>query len=173
MGSGDQIKSAIKKYGIENFKKEILYTFNSEREMFEKEAEIVTEQFTKNPNTYNMKIGGLGGFTKQASINGAKKWHDTLKNHSQLKNEIYSKISKTMKQKIVSGEFTPVAAFTGKKHTKETKKKIGKANSIKQIGSNNSQYGTVWITNGIENKKIKKENLHQIPSDWKLGRTLT
>ena len=28
-----------------------------------------------------------------------------------------------------------------------------------QKGKNNSQYGTCWITNGIENKKIKKSDL--------------
>jgi hypothetical protein len=29
----------------------------------------------------------------------------------------------------------------------------------KNVGVNNSQYGTCWITNGQENKKIKKEEL--------------
>ena len=33
---------------------------------------------------------------------------------------------------------------------------ILKYNSIKQKGENNSQFGTGWITNGVENKKIKK-----------------
>ena len=29
----------------------------------------------------------------------------------------------------------------------------------KNIGQQNSQYGTCWITNGAENKKIRKEEL--------------
>ena len=49
--------------------------------------------------------------------------------------------------------------WTGKKHKEETKRKIGEKNSILQSGEKNSQYGTMWITNGIENKKIKKEEL--------------
>lgn len=35
-------------------------------------------------------------------------------------------------------------------------------------GEKNSQFGTCWITNGKENKKIKKEET--IPNGWKLGR---
>ena len=31
-------------------------------------------------------------------------------------------------------------------------------------------FGTCWITNGCENKKIKKTEV--IPSGWKLGRNL-
>ena len=40
--------------------------------------------------------------------------------------------------------------------------------SGKGCGKNNSQYGTVWITNGTENKKIKKNT--EIPNGWYLGR---
>ena len=39
---------------------------------------------------------------------------------------------------------------------------------IKQKGENNSQFGSCWITNGIENRKIKKDD--KIPIGWKLGR---
>ena len=49
--------------------------------------------------------------------------------------------------------------WTGKKHKQESKDKIGLKNSVHQKGQKNSQYGTCWITNGQENKKIKKENL--------------
>lgn len=56
----------------------------------------------------------------------------------------------------------------GKKHSEETKQKIGKTNSLKQKGENNSQYGSIWITNGIENKKIKKDS--EIPQGWYKGR---
>jgi hypothetical protein len=39
----------------------------------------------------------------------------------------------------------------------------------KNGGSKNSQFGTMWITNGIENKKIKKD-LDIIPEGWYKGR---
>jgi len=52
----------------------------------------------------------------------------------------------------------------------EIAKEIGLINSIKQRGINNSQYGTMWITNGSVNKKIKKTE--DIPKDWYLGRSL-
>ena len=37
-------------------------------------------------------------------------------------------------------------------------------------GTDNSQYGTCWITNEIENKKIHKGDL--IPEGWRLGRRI-
>ena len=58
MGSGKILKHAISKYGIENFKKEILFVFNNEKDMNEKEKELVVigEQ------SYNLCPGGKGGF---------------------------------------------------------------------------------------------------------------
>ncbi len=58
----------------------------------------------------------------------------------------------------------------GRKHKEETKRKIGLINSKKQRGKNNSQFGTIWITNGKENKKIKKEEV--IPEGWYKGRKI-
>jgi len=63
-----------------------------------------------------------------------------------------------------------VGIFKNKKHSNETKRKIGLSNSLKQKGEFNSQYGTCWITNGIENKKIHKSD--NIPEGWSLGRKL-
>jgi len=63
-------------------------------------------------------------------------------------------------------DFFPM--WLGKKHKEETKKKIGIANSKSQKGERNSQYGTMWITNGKENRKIRKEDI--IPKGWNKGR---
>ena len=45
MGSGRRIKASIKKHGLENFKKEILFIFDDEETMNAKEAELVSEEF--------------------------------------------------------------------------------------------------------------------------------
>ena len=58
MGSGRRLKIAIKKYGIENFSKEIIKFFNNRDELAKYEAEIVTESLVHDPNCYNMIVGG-------------------------------------------------------------------------------------------------------------------
>jgi hypothetical protein len=50
---------------------------------------------------------------------------------------------------------------------KEKIKETFKKNKHNQ-GIKNSQYGTMWVTNGYENKKIKKEDV--IPEGWRNGR---
>ena len=63
MGSGTRLGYAIRKYGIENFKKEIIKFFDTYNEAYEYEAEIVTEELTKNSNCYNIQQGGKGFHT--------------------------------------------------------------------------------------------------------------
>lgn len=52
---------AVKKYGVENFKRETLFIFDTEEEAYAKEAELVTEEFIKREDTYNVILGGKGG----------------------------------------------------------------------------------------------------------------
>jgi hypothetical protein len=63
LGSGKYLKRAIQKYGEVNFTKEILYVFDNEHEMNEKEHELVNESYIKDVNNYNLCIGGKGGFS--------------------------------------------------------------------------------------------------------------
>jgi hypothetical protein len=78
MGSGRLIISAIKKYGIDSFKKEILHIYDSYEEATNKEKEIVDINFIKNKDSYNLRIGGDGGNT------------NILKTDSEIR-EIYKK----------------------------------------------------------------------------------
>jgi hypothetical protein len=64
----------------------------------------------------------------------------------------------------------PEGTWKGKKHKDETKARIGKVNSVKQSGSGNSQYGTMWITNGLDNKKVKKDSI--VPIGYRKGRVI-
>ena len=68
LGSGLAILAAIKKHGRQNFVKEILFVFDNAKEAFEKEIEL-TSDFRRN-DTYNMRVGGVGGFTIEQSRKG-------------------------------------------------------------------------------------------------------
>lgn len=58
MGSGKYIVRAIKKHGVENFKKEILFECSSQEELNAKERELVNDEFVKREDTYNLVMGG-------------------------------------------------------------------------------------------------------------------
>jgi hypothetical protein len=189
MGSGKILKHAIKKYGIENFAKEIIYEASSMEEMFDKEKEMV--EIGK--HSYNLKVGGFGGWDH---INGKNHWthspnHIKLMNEKRLeklKKEDYNKefslkVSEGLKEKIKND---PVYKRNLSERIKNMNRQfvLEKANSIESIqkrkntfakiehqkGKNNSQFGSMWITNGVENKKIKKDSF--IPEGWRKGRIM-
>lgn len=60
MGSCTNIRNAIKKFGIENFEKEILKEFPSRQKLLEYEKEIVNKILIKDKSCYNISIGGSG-----------------------------------------------------------------------------------------------------------------
>lgn len=95
MGSGRNIIFAIKKYGIENFKKEYLAIFDNSDEMFNMEAKLVNDEFIKNKNTYNIIKGGLGGFDY---INDNNIWNKEERNKHLKK--IHELIPKEKREEI-------------------------------------------------------------------------
>jgi hypothetical protein len=104
MGSGKRLHAAYKKYGIENFEKEILHIFDNEQDMKNKEKELVVIS----EMSYNLCDGGKGGF---GYINRTGK---ALRTGAVLSEKTRQKISKSK---------------LGFKHSDETKKKISE-NSV-------------------------------------------
>lgn len=96
MGSGIWIKNAIRKYGRENFIKEILDEANSSAELWELEKHYVNENVVKDENSYNMSVGGkhyLYGLNKEelqrhqsmAGKIGAKSFRQKLQQQGKVK----------------------------------------------------------------------------------------
>ena len=175
LGSGKYFKNALEKYGRDNFEREILFECKEEEEMYSKEEEIVDEIFVARLDTYNITLGGKsGGFyyinkyglNKQNGILGAAAYKEKIENDLEFRKEVSIKLSNSLKLYHEINE----NAFKGKRHTEDSKRKIGKANSLHQKGEGNSQYGTMWITNGVDSKRMKKEE--SIPEGWYKGRKI-
>lgn len=160
MGSGKRLHYAYKKYGIENFTKEILKYFNTTKEAFEYEAEVVNENLVKDDNCYNIRYGGEGtsfsGLVHVVDENG---------------NNFYIPIDD---ERYLSGKLK--FFWKNKKHNKKSidKLKTTLHNIDFNKGEKNPQYGTCWINKDNNSIRIKKEELDKYLSDgWVKGRKLT
>lgn len=94
LGSGRLIKSAISKYGRENFDFKILHICNNRSEAEIKEAEIVNEEFVLREDTYNLVVGGIGGTGKTISEEHKNAIRNSKLGISRTQ-EVKDKVSKT------------------------------------------------------------------------------
>lgn len=168
MGSGKYLKRAIKKYGIENFIKEILFVFDNKSEMFAKEAEIVTEEFISTYNTYNIKPGGSGG---NPGIIGAFKG----KTHSEESKEKIRKSGKSQiitdehKRKMSNNNWAKKDPEAHREHMRRLGKLPKSAEHRKNVAKANM--GKIVINNGVIAKRISKEELFKYENlGWSKGR---
>ena len=172
-GSGKLLKQAIKKYGKENFKVEILEESNCE------DLDNLEIKYIKEYNSTNLEIG-------YNILIGGNVSHKLGKNHP-----MYGKHHTNDSKRKIS--INTSIAQLGSHHSEETKNKISKANKGRihsdesrrnmsngvklsylngrlhpMLGKHNNP-GTIWINNGIINKRIYKEDLLKY-ADYKLGR---
>lgn len=61
LGSGSVLRSAVRKYGRDNFERTTLIEVETAKEAYLIEAAIVDEEWVARQDTYNLKTGGLGG----------------------------------------------------------------------------------------------------------------
>ena len=181
LGSGLNLVKAFKKYGKENFKKEILQECYSKEELNEAEKIWIKNLNSRNPNIgYNISLGGHGGkqppeiTLKQIQTQTGKRWvYNVITNKSTLiraeelqkyLNEGYllgrnlSESSKKLisdKNKNRSEEilWKIGSANRGKHLTEETRKKL----SVAETGEKNHFYGKHHTKETIE--KIRLKNL--------------
>lgn len=179
-GSGILIERAIAKHGKENFIKEILFELPTEDAMNQKEADIVDEDFVARDDTYNLKLGGIGGwdFINENGLNSKSKSElsDNGKKGAGIGNQIKKSLWETdvewrnaYREKMSMAQRIRFSiengAFSGRKHTNETREKMRNAKIGMFDGQKNPAYGKHWITNGVENKLSDS-----IPTGWRRGR---
>jgi hypothetical protein len=179
LGSGKRLRYSIRKYGIENFKLEIIEWLASREELVEKEKQLVNEDLLKDEMCINLKPGGGGGFCNDEHkwkyiLTGSKAGTSALiekfknqefrENWGSVRKQAWENNTAENKAKIMK----PLLEYRGTKHTKETIEKMKQQRKGLGAGSTNSQFGTRWITNGKENKKINKSD--KLPAGWSLGR---
>ena len=172
LGSGRRIKAEIKKYGKENFVKEILEYLPTREALCEREADLVCEELMQNPLCLNLKNGGEGGWdhiTKDqihawlrsgASAGGkatAAKYGSFLTDADRRRGREANRVNRF--------KFTT----KGLKFSNKTKLKMAESS----LGEKNSQFGTCWVTDGIKPIKIKKEQLDEhLAKGFIRGRTV-
>lgn len=175
-GGGKRIKNSVKKHGKDAHRKEILEFFENRGSLRQREIQIINEDLLNDPLCMNLQPGGGGGFISEDHRN---KWIMNGSSAGNKKQKIlwtcdeeWSRIQSEKRRKYwkdpnISNRMKAGLNWTGRKHSEASKIKISEKAS-QRIGNKNSQYGSRWITNGSENKKIKV--MDQVPDGWKYGR---
>lgn len=168
MGSGKIIRKAIEKYGVDNFRKEIMEFFSDYESMMSREREIINEEFLSRDDVYNLKIGGTGGFeyitknrlnlTREVL---SKRTESIRLNHKLNPRKVVGvphtgetkmHLSAVRKQFFANGGEHP-RGMLGKSHKEETKRHVSlvlkeKSSMIGKKGLDHPTGGTKWYNNG-------------------------
>lgn len=196
-GSGKLLKQSILKYGIENFKTELIDIADSKEELNNNKEKYWIKYYnaTNNRMFYNIAEGGDGGHT--------------IAGYSE---EELNKFKKKM-SKITSGNNNPMygkrgkdSPLFGRTYSEEFRIKISESNKNREISEatrrkmSNSRLGKdpwnkgkhmseefkeklsevrsvastgrKWINNGITNKFVNNEELqYYLDNGWIIGRT--
>jgi hypothetical protein len=185
LGSGKVIISAIKKYGRDSFKREVINRFNTREQALLAEREYVNSDFIKQKHVYNLKEGGNGN----SSADAKALWNDDVYRDKVIGSSL-SKVwndKEFQKRRIIACN-TPEAKEKHQRAVKAAanrpeKKEITSYHSKERwkdeeyrenMSNKTSAYmlGTIFIHNDIlkKNTRIKKYELASfIKEGWKLG----
>lgn len=125
IGSGVKFTCAVKKYGKENFKREILRYCNSEHELSIWEYVFIKKFRAQDPNIgYNIAEGDVN----KSEYNPAK-LPEVRNKMIEVNRRTTSDLNYRKRQSEIMKEYykTHPATFTGKHHSEETKRKLSEA----------------------------------------------
>lgn len=121
-GSGTMLWRAFRKYGRENFVFELLYELQNPDELALLEECVVTQGFCERTDTYNLKVGGIGGGPLHHTEETKMKMAEAMKGNDNSRGR---QLSVETKWKISE-------ALKGRTFSEETKRKISEVKKGKQ-----------------------------------------
>lgn len=175
LGGGRLIKMAIKKYGRENFLKEILETCSKRENLSEREIYWIKKFNSRDPKIgYNMAEGGSSFYVTEESkkkvsesLKGKYVGENAFRYGIRLTEEHKKIISESNSGKKLSDETRKKMSESnlGKKFSDETRKKMSESHTGKiltdehkeKIG--NSLVGRVYLEESIE--KLRRNNINK------------
>jgi hypothetical protein len=156
IGSGVLLKTAVRKYGKENFTREIIKICETEEEMFRMEEELVVTN-DENPMSYNVATGGRsGGNNRRAFL---------MKTDSEYRTTVIENIKCGLQKYKEKNGHLP---FEGSQHTEKVKRRIGEHNKTHTGGTGFS--GKMWVFDPQTNKNLVLNKDEQIPEGYVKGK---
>jgi len=176
LGSGKYLWNSIRKHGAENFTREILEFFENRKDLVEREKNLINEDFIKDPMCMNLKPGGSGGWSVEQQVinqyNGRIKIKILKETDPAWVERFFKNMSDGQKNAYKNGRIPTPVDWTGKTHSDESKKEMSRIAKLR-TGDKNSSFGTCWIHNMEESKKIKQSELEQyLSNNWLKGRKM-
>lgn len=167
MGSGKMLVYAIKKYGKQNFKCEILENFNTKQEASIAQENYINEYNTIIPRGYNISPKGGHQFVASISIETKKKMSLAKKGKSLTETHIKNRtIAQKGKKRTTTTCINISNALKGKKLSEEHKQKLREKKLSQKTKEkiSNSLKGRIPWNKGIpasEESKRKNSESHK------------
>lgn len=153
LGSGKILKRAIKKYGVENFKRVVLAHCSTRERMYVLERLIISRHLG-HPDCYNIARGGKGGWAHVNKIlsdadrayrgrKGARKHAQRLAEDLEYRDRWRENFQRRGTE---AARGSCKQGMRGKKHSPETKERMSASAAGRWSGDANPAAGKKWIS---------------------------
>lgn len=167
-GSGKLLRKAIKKYGIKNFKVELLETCETYEELNQKEQEYIKlYNAMESDMFYNIHHGGGGGdiayYMSSDAMTKIRKDHakymkDKYKKHPEYWDHVGPKIGGTRSEKTKTGISNAQKRYWSSVSDEVKHERLSRSAKTRCTGR-------IWVTDGVIEKFIKPEDFEVYAKD--------